>query len=245
MRGGLPAGQGRARLGRGRLAEEKAHDAAVAGAKGKTATRGQVEPAGMAANLGKHGGEPAAGKALLDDPERLARPVDTDDHHPARRQAEAIQSRPIGQARFASDRRFHHPEDRAVVRCGEPGENGEAEAGRSTCGPRRLAADLMKSIPAEAAGEEPVEFWHAEGKHRAAAARGKRRGPGIGQEKCLGRARRTFLAMRPWRCLRSLSVTRAIRFDLKPKRPAFDLGDLPAQSGKPVACHKNARAHGL
>ena len=54
----------------------------------------------------------------------------------------------------------------------------------------------MKGVPAEAAGEEPVEFSDAEGKHRASAARSERRGPGIGQEERLGRPRRTFFLRR-------------------------------------------------
>ena len=81
----------------------------------------------MAADLGKHGGEPAAGKALLEDPQRLARPADADDHDPARGEAETVESRPIGQASLATDRSFHDPKDRAVVLGGEPGENGEAK----------------------------------------------------------------------------------------------------------------------
>ena len=165
MSGGQPAGQGSAWLGRGRLAEEEAHHAAVAGAKGEAAARGQVEPAGMAADLGEHGGEPTAGKALLKNPQRLARSADADDHDPARREAEAIESRPIGQAGFAADRSFHDPKDRAVVLGDEPGENGKAEAGRRTGGASGLAADFMESIPAEPAGQETVEFYDPEGKH--------------------------------------------------------------------------------
>ena len=77
MRRGLPAGQRRARLGRG--AWRRRRPMTPLSRARRARRRLAVRSSRRAADLGKHGGEPAAGKALLEDPERLARPADADD----------------------------------------------------------------------------------------------------------------------------------------------------------------------
>jgi hypothetical protein len=145
------------------MAEEESHDAALPGAQRQTPARGQVETAGVAADLGQDGGEAATAKPFLENPERLARTAHRDDEQPLRIESETIQSGPMRQAGIAGSRGFHHPEDRPAVVGRESGEDRRGETGRGESLPS-AAADFMEGVPAKPARQQTVKAGNAEGK---------------------------------------------------------------------------------
>ena len=226
-----PAGQGGAGLGRGGLAEQEAHHAAVAGAEREPPAGGQVEALRVAAELAEHRGEAGAAEPFLEHPERLLRPPGPDDDEAARVEAELVEAGAIGLAALPRRRLLEDEEDRPVVETGEAGEQRRGEAARGGDIARLRGPDLVERVPPEAAAERPVEVGDAEGKHRPAPARREelprrgRVGGSAGERSCpFGKG--------------GIPGGRSVW-------PALDLGNAAGELGKPLPRHENACAHGL
>ena len=226
-----PAGQGGAGLGRGGLAEQEAHHAAVAGAEREPPAGGQVEALRVAAELAEHRGEAGAAQPFLEHPERLLRPPGPDDDEAGRVEAELVEAGTVGLAALPRRRLLEDEEDRPVVEIGEAGEERRGEAARGGDIAGLGGPDLMERVPPEAAAERPVEVGDAERKHRPAPAR---------REELPRRGRMGGSAGERSRPFSEAGYSGRPRL-----RPALDLGDAAGELGKPIPRHENACAHGL
>ena len=213
-----PAGEGSARLGAPRLAQEETHDAVLGGSKREAPARRQVEKAGVAPDLGEHRGEAAAAEPFLEYPEGVGGRLHADDDEALRIETEAGETGAVRKPRFVCCGRFYDPQNPPMVflfpsradgaprlfhdqsrqdRCGEAGHGG----GVAALG----AAHLVERGPGKAAAEHPVEAWDGKGKGVAGA--------------CFVRSAH--------------------------RSSPLDLGDPAAKTGKGIPCHENAGAHGL
>lgn len=170
----MPAGGGRSRLGGAGLAQEQAHDAAVAGTQCQPPAGGEVEAAGMAPDLGKDGGETTAAQRLLEDPEGFLRAPAAHDDEFSRVEAEAFEAGTIGSAGLLHGIGFGDQQEGTRLGLGKTGEKGEREAGGGDRIARGFAADLMEGVAAEAAAEPAIDTDLAKGKAHPAGGQGNR-----------------------------------------------------------------------
>ena len=158
----VPAGGGGAGLGGAGLTQDETHDAALIGAQRQPPAGRKVEWARMAPDLGKHGGQGATAKGLLENPEGLRRPSGLHDDQLGRIEAKAVEPGSIRTTRLVEGVGFADQQERAMVALGESGEKGHGKAGgggRIAC---RVAADFMQRISAQPARERRVKGADAE-----------------------------------------------------------------------------------
>ena len=215
----------------GGLTQKQPHDPAVAGPERQPPAGSEVEGAGMAADLGEHGGKPGAAKPLLEHPQSLLRPAGDDDDQAVGGKAEPVETGTVRQPALADRGFLHHPQHRPPVAGREAGEHRGGEAGGGCAVAGGFRPHFVERIAAKTAAEQAIERRNAEGKPHPAPA----------TSRIIAR-RRTGRRFLKGATGRGHFTDR--RF-AETGRPALDLGDPPAQPGISLPCHESAGAHGF